>query len=435
MLRITRLYHPRECDTVAHARRYATPKKPRDYAAAVQALNGLQSNFSIVEAIRKLGPGANKTAIPEMPSDFDRLNPIHIAGTKGKGSTASFISSILHQYLHKSQVKADPYSGIGLYTSPHLRFVRERIQIDNTPIAEELFAQQRVNAAVIECGIGGEKDVPAFTTQQPAAALKVLQERAEQKGTALQVVPLHPALDEIELGISGDFQKLNASLAIAICFAHLKQLGFSDVPHPLSQTTLPQAFVEGLKQTRLGGRCEMRPDPKEKHLSWYIDGGHTLESVGMAGRWFASQSNQHDAPKVDRVLIFNQQTRNASSLAKELYDTLSKALSEKHPFRHAIFCSNTTYKGVGLQGRSRLNKHQQGRRGQFEGAARTGASLGSNRLQTDVHVVGTIEEAVLTARRLCVASDRAQVLATGSLHLVGGLIEVLETEAGESANL
>jgi folylpolyglutamate synthase len=38
----------------------------RDYAAAVAALNTLQSNFSIVDAIRKSGRGMNKQAIPEM---------------------------------------------------------------------------------------------------------------------------------------------------------------------------------------------------------------------------------------------------------------------------------------------------------------------------------------------------------------------------------
>ena len=39
---------------------------PRDYNAAVAALNTLQSNFSAVEAIKKLGPGWNKQALPEM---------------------------------------------------------------------------------------------------------------------------------------------------------------------------------------------------------------------------------------------------------------------------------------------------------------------------------------------------------------------------------
>ena len=39
---------------------------PRDYNAAVAALNSLQSNFSIVEALKKRGPGWNKQALPEM---------------------------------------------------------------------------------------------------------------------------------------------------------------------------------------------------------------------------------------------------------------------------------------------------------------------------------------------------------------------------------
>ena len=45
----------------------------RDYNAAVAALNGLQSNFSIVEAIRKAGPGWNTRAIPEMLSWVRRI--------------------------------------------------------------------------------------------------------------------------------------------------------------------------------------------------------------------------------------------------------------------------------------------------------------------------------------------------------------------------
>src|ERR1700761_3205887 len=39
---------------------------PRDYGAAVAALNTLQSNASMLEAIKKLGPGSNKQALPEM---------------------------------------------------------------------------------------------------------------------------------------------------------------------------------------------------------------------------------------------------------------------------------------------------------------------------------------------------------------------------------
>lgn len=52
---------------------YSTAKYARDYDGAVQALNSLQSNFSIVEAIRKQGPGWNKLAIPEMISWVRRI--------------------------------------------------------------------------------------------------------------------------------------------------------------------------------------------------------------------------------------------------------------------------------------------------------------------------------------------------------------------------
>lgn len=47
-----------------HIARYTS--MARDYNAAVAALNTLQSNFSIVDAIRKSGKGMNQNAIPEM---------------------------------------------------------------------------------------------------------------------------------------------------------------------------------------------------------------------------------------------------------------------------------------------------------------------------------------------------------------------------------
>src|SRR3989338_11368090 len=54
------------------------------------------------------------------------IKAIHIAGTKGKGSTSSFINSILMKAGYKT----------GLYTSPHLVSFRERIRIDGEPISE-----------------------------------------------------------------------------------------------------------------------------------------------------------------------------------------------------------------------------------------------------------------------------------------------------------
>jgi len=56
-----------------YRRPYSTSDVVRDYDAAVRALNGLQSNFSIVEAIRKHGPRHNKLALPEMKEWVRRI--------------------------------------------------------------------------------------------------------------------------------------------------------------------------------------------------------------------------------------------------------------------------------------------------------------------------------------------------------------------------
>jgi dihydrofolate synthase/folylpolyglutamate synthase len=56
---------------------------------------------------------------------------VHIAGTKGKGSTAAMISSIMIQAGYST----------GLYTSPHLLSIRERIQVDGRQISEDEFAR------------------------------------------------------------------------------------------------------------------------------------------------------------------------------------------------------------------------------------------------------------------------------------------------------
>ncbi|HEX9868589.1 MAG TPA: bifunctional folylpolyglutamate synthase/dihydrofolate synthase, partial [Candidatus Tectomicrobia bacterium] len=59
-----------------------------------------------------------------------RLKSVVVAGTKGKGSTAAMIASM----AQASGLKA------GLYTSPHLCSIRERIRVDSQLVSEEVFA-------------------------------------------------------------------------------------------------------------------------------------------------------------------------------------------------------------------------------------------------------------------------------------------------------
>ncbi|KKA22609.1 Tetrahydrofolate synthase [Rasamsonia emersonii CBS 393.64] len=512
---------------------------------AIKALNSLQSNFAIVDAIRKSGRGMNQQAIPEMiewcrrigyePSDLNRLNPIHIAGTKGKGSTSAFISSILTQYLPSAS--GAPSQGpakinkVGLYTSPHLRFARERIQINNTPLSEEQFAKyffetwdrleesaraegmdptdprakpvyfrfltlmafhtymsEGVDAAVIECGIGGEYDstniivqpavcgitslgidhvavlgstieeiawhkggiikpgAKAFTAPQAESALEVLFKRAKEKGTEIVVAEGHPELQKggpVKLGLAGDFQYTNATVAAAVAGEFLRLKGVEGIPNDILKEPLPEKFRKGLEDARLGGRCETR---RERNVSWYIDGGHTLESIRVAGEWFASQVITNTSPdavpsRKPRVLIFNQQTRDSVALARALYQTLAAALETEKPFTHAIFCTNVTYKDTGYRPdlvSVNTNATDVEKLSVQKNLAQTWQEIDPS---TEVLVLGTIEEAVEFVRSLAdkesapsQGENEVKALVTGSLHLVGGFLDVIETKPGRLPN-
>jgi len=115
----------------------------------------------------------------------NNFNTIHVAGTNGKGSIASALSTILHKAGYK----------VGLYTSPHLVRFNERICIDNQPVSDEdvvasynavknvyygsreptffefntamafyEFGRHNVEWAVIETGMGGRLDATNIIT-------------------------------------------------------------------------------------------------------------------------------------------------------------------------------------------------------------------------------------------------------------------------------
>lgn len=110
-----------------------------------------------------------------------KFHSIHVAGTNGKGSTSHLIAAVLQAAGYK----------VGLYTSPHLVDFRERIRINGQPIPQQevvdfvekirnpqspisrinpsffeitmalafdYFAQQQVDIAVVEVGLGGRLD-------------------------------------------------------------------------------------------------------------------------------------------------------------------------------------------------------------------------------------------------------------------------------------
>lgn len=83
----------------------------------------------------------------------DKMQLAHVAGTKGKGSTSAMLASILRQTGHCT----------GLYISPHLHTVRERIQVDGHAISREQFAQAVAAVAEAASGVSGITSFEALT--------------------------------------------------------------------------------------------------------------------------------------------------------------------------------------------------------------------------------------------------------------------------------
>ena len=73
----------------------------------------------------KLGLENINKILHECNNPHDKFKSIHLAGTNGKGSTASIIAKILQNSGEK----------VGLYTSPHLINFNERIRINGVPIS------------------------------------------------------------------------------------------------------------------------------------------------------------------------------------------------------------------------------------------------------------------------------------------------------------
>ncbi len=135
---------------------------------------------------------------------------IHVAGTKGKGSTSAFLAAILRASERR----------VGLYTSPHLHTFRERIQIDGEPISEADFAALTEEIAPLNARLASEKpDWGEATAFEVATALAFLAfARAEVD------------VSVIEVGLGGRLDATNVvepqvSVITSISYDHTRILG------------------------------------------------------------------------------------------------------------------------------------------------------------------------------------------------------------------
>lgn len=260
---------------------------------------------------------------------------LHIAGTKGKGSTAAFCAQVCMAAGLKT----------GLYCSPHLIDFRERIQIDRQLITPEAlvrladdvqphaaqvsgltwfelltalafwhFAREGVEVGIIEVGLGGRLDatnvvlplvsaithlslehtellgdtlaliaaekaaiikpgVPAVSAPQQPEAAAVIAQVADRQNSPLTLLRGDEAKG-YTLGLPGHFQTENAAVAVAAL-------------HAVQEGGLPitgDHIRAGLSATRWRGRFEKLSDAPLV----VVDSAHTVASAQMLVREVAA---------------------------------------------------------------------------------------------------------------------------------------------------
>jgi len=252
----------------------------------------------------KLGLNNITELLDKVDNPQNKFKSIHIAGTNGKGSTSAFISSILIQEGYK----------IGIYTSPHLVNFRERIKINSemiketdlvrilekliphitahtffevtTAIAFIYFAEQKVDLAVVEVGMGGRLDATNILIPEVSVITGISFDHSKHLGDTLDkiafekagiikknvpvIVPVKINSKKIietvcvennseltnakpyqgKISLRGEFQHINAGLAVEV-IKSLQKRGYN-----ISKKSIEKGFLN----TKWPGRMDFVED-------------------------------------------------------------------------------------------------------------------------------------------------------------------------------
>lgn len=238
-----------------------------------------------------------------------QFKSVHIAGTNGKGSTSHMLASVLQEAGYK----------VGLYTSPHLKDFRERIKINGAMISENevidfvkeyknefekiqlsffewtvglafhYFANQKVDIAIIETGLGGRLDSTNIVTPEVAVITNISMDHTQFLGNTLAKIAAEKAgiikptipviIGETQSEIKHVFIEKAKQLNAPIQFA-------DEYPTQEYESDLKGAYQQKNKKTVVATIQTLQ------QLGWDITENHIINGLqnvvnntGLMGRW------------------------------------------------------------------------------------------------------------------------------------------------------
>lgn len=240
-----------------------------------------------------------------------QFRSVHVAGTNGKGSTSHLLAAVLQTKGLK----------VGLYTSPHLVDFRERIRINGDMIPEDrvvtfveenrtfldelkpsffettmamafaYFAEQKVDMAVIEVGLGGRLDSTNIITPELSVITNIGLDHTEFLGTTLAQIAAEKA-GIIKPGVPvviGETHPETAPVFLAQAQACQAPIVFADQqpPHPAVTCQLRGAYQERNVQTVWTALTLLeQANGTSLTTSAFLTGcEHVCDLTGLRGRW------------------------------------------------------------------------------------------------------------------------------------------------------
>ncbi|MEZ5043237.1 MAG: folylpolyglutamate synthase/dihydrofolate synthase family protein [Saprospiraceae bacterium] len=277
--------------------------------------------FQQLPMFQRIGPAAFKKDLTNTIALCEALgNPqrkfksIHIAGTNGKGSTAHMLAAVLQAAGYK----------VGLYTSPHYKDFRERIKVNGqlmkkskvvdfvdqhaslftslspsffeitVALAFDYFAEQAVDFAVIETGLGGRLDSTNIILPELAIITNISFDHQQFLGDTLPLIA----------GEKAGIIKKGVPVVIGETQAETKQVFLDkarnlDAPsyfadQLLEATAVQQQLSHTLYDVKKGGRpwleklaVEVRADYQAKNIQTVLQSLLLLQANGMV-QWTAA---------------------------------------------------------------------------------------------------------------------------------------------------